>query len=123
MIRNENPPDQIVQSVIYVAVFLDQSDVESIFEETRGKLPPYEHVTEDYHVTTAFRPETDARALYGTEVEVRIIGYKSGDVAREDGVIVGCEGMKAELFSDNEEMMNYLKIVDEIFHITGAYSD
>ena len=123
MVRNENTPDQIIQYVVYEAVFLDSNDVESVFEAIRGKLPPYEHVTQDYHVTTAFRPETDARALYGEEVEVRIIGYKAGEVAREDGVIVGCEGLKVELFSENEDMMNYLDNVGIAFHITGSYSD
>ena len=119
----EEQPDQIVQSVIYEGVFLDNSDVEGVFEEIRGELPPYEHVTRDFHVTTAFRPETDARTLYGTEVEVRIVGYKAGEVTTEDGAVVSCEGLRVELFSENEEMMDYLKNVEAVYHITGSYSD
>ena len=119
----EEQPDQIVQSVIYEGVFLDNSDVESVFEEIRGELPPYEHVTRDFHVTTAFRLETDARTLYGTEVEVRIVGYKAGEVTTEDGAVVSCEGLRVELFSENEETMDYLKNVEAVYHITGSYSD
>ena len=118
----EAQPDQIVQSVIYEAVFLDNSEVEGVFETIRGELPPYEHVSLDYHVTTAFMPETDARALYGTEVEVHIIGYKAGEVTTEDGSVVSCEGLKVELLSENEEMMDHLKNVEAVFHITGSYS-
>ena len=63
--------------VVYEAIFVDNEQVKDIFAEIRGEAP-YPIVTQDFHVTTAFLPETDARFLYGKKIQVHIVGYKAG---------------------------------------------
>ena len=115
--------DQYVQYVVYEAVFLDNYDVDRVFHEIRGEQLPYEFVSSNYHVTTAFLPDKDARELYGKEIEVRILGYKAGEVMGDEGAPVYCEGLKVALSSDDTDMAAYLMGGTIISHLTGSYSD
>lgn len=108
--------------VVYEAVFVNNEQISSIFNEVRGE-PPYPKITADYHVTTAFRPEVDARALYGKEVTVKIIGYKAGEVTTDDGGTTMNEGFKVELVTDDAELTDYVVGKARNYHITGSYVD
>ena len=107
-------------TVVYEAVFLDEQQIADIFDEIRGQAP-YSNVTQDFHVTTAFLPETDARFLYGQEVEVHIVGYKAGAVTDDDGNETHNEGLKVELSSQDEDMAVYLTEHPANYHVTGSY--
>lgn len=121
--QQDSPSNQVVQYVVYEAVFFDNNAVDAVFTQVRGDAVPYEIVTRKYHVTTAFRPVKDARALYGKEVDVHIVGYKTGEVLGDDGKKHGCEGLRVELFSEDKDMMAYLNSIGRVAHITGSCTD
>ena len=108
--------------VVYEAVFVDNEQIAALFNEVRGE-PPYAKLTADYHVTTAFLPEEDARELYGREVTVLITGYKAGEITADDGTVTQNEGFKVELVSNDPEMVAYLAEHAANFHITGSFTD
>ena len=71
--------------LIYEAVFLDNDEIINLYSEVRGPKAPYEHLTNDFHVTTVYMPEKDMHELYGTEVTVNIYAYQDGEVIADDG--------------------------------------
>ncbi len=109
--------------VVYEAIFLDNDEVLSIFEALRGKEPPFEKQTTDFHVTTTFMPESDLSKWYGTKVNVHISKYSIQEVKADDIGLTSNEGLKVELSSDNEEFNEYLSSLNKNFHITGSYKD
>ena len=110
------------ECVEYEAIFLDNLQITGIFTEVRGEIPcPL--VTRDFHVTTSYMPEKDARSLYGREVEVKIIGYKNSAVTDDDGKETHNEGLKVELYPKDEEMEAYLSAHPANYHITGSYEE
>ena len=106
----------------YEAIFLDNLQITGIFTEVRGEIP-YPLVTRDFHVTTSYMPEKDARSLYGREVEVKIIGYKNSAVTDDNGKETHNEGLKVELYPKDEEMEAYLSAHPANYHITGSYEE
>ena len=108
--------------VVYEAVFVDDDEIYSFFTEVRGDAP-YRNVKTEFHITTAFIPEEDARELYGSEITVLITGYIDGEATMDDGRTTRNEGFKVELLSSDPEMMEYLDESPIIFHITGSYMD
>ena len=106
----------------YEAIFLDNRQITDIFTEVRGEVP-YALVTKDFHVSTIYMPEKDARSLYGREVEVKITGYKNGAVTDDDGKETHNEGLKAELYPKDEEMAAYISAHPANYHITGSYEE
>lgn len=109
-------------SIEYEAIFLDNQQITDIFAEVRGDIP-YPIVTRDFHVTTSYMPEKDARSLYGREVEIKIIGYKNAAVTDDDGKETHNEGLKVELYPKNEEMSAYISAHPRNYHITGSYEE
>lgn len=106
----------------YEAIFLDNDEISKLFADVRGEAP-FEHVTEDFHVTTAFMPETTHPQWYGEKVTVTITAYKSQMLVDDHGNMTANEGFKAYVSSDNPELQAYLDSLNKNFHITGAYTD
>ena len=119
-------PDAVAEnqaaSVVYEAVFLNNDDVLSCFRQVRGEDAPYEKIPADFHVTTAFRPESDMRDFYGTEVTVRVTGYKAGEVTDDNGDATYNEGFSVSMETENAEFAAYLAGLENNWHITGSYS-
>lgn len=108
-------------SVIYEAFFLDNEEIIQLFSAVRGAEPPYENVTKDFHVTTAFRPKRDKRRLYGTEVSVHIYAYKNGTVKTDEGNMTSNEGFFCTVSSENPQMQKLIDRLENNNHITGSY--
>ncbi len=109
--------------VIYEGAFLDNDEITDLFASVRGETPPFDNVTKDYHVTTAYMPEELHTDWYGEPVSIHITAYAVQEVAMEDGRMTSNEGFKAEVSSENEELNEYLQSLDKNYHITGAYQD
>jgi len=120
--RTATPADDNNPKVVYEAVFVNDDQVAAFFKEVRGEAP-YPNVKTEFHVTTAFMPEEDARELYGTEITVLITGYVSGETTMDDGRTTSNEGFMVDLLSADPDMMEYLNGSDNFFHITGSYID
>lgn len=116
-------PAEEESSLIYEAFFLDNDEVMELFTKVRGEEAPYENITKDFHVTTAFMPEQDMHELYGTEVTIHIYGYKNGEVVADDGSTTANEGFFCKVTSDNEEMQSFIDNTEKNWHITGSYKD
>lgn len=112
----------VLDYVVYEAVFVDNEEIESLFQTVRGQAP-FPKITADYHVTTAFLPEKDARELYGKEVVVRITGYKVGEITMGAGGTTQNEGFKVELRAQDPDLTAYLSSSGMNDHITGSYVD
>ena len=110
-------------TVVYEAIFLDNDEISNLFTEVRGETAPFDKVTKDFHVTTAFMPETAHSQWYGAKVTVHITAYAVQDVKADDGSTTSNEGFKAEVTSDNKELNEYLESLGKNYHITGAYKD
>lgn len=108
--------------VVYEAVFVNDEEIDSFFREVRGDAP-YRNVKTEFHITTEFMPEEDARKLYGSEITVLITGYIDGEAKTDYGEPTRNEGFRVELLSSDPEMMEYLDESPIIFHITGSYMD
>ena len=107
----------------YEGIFLDTDEIKQAFLQAAPDYPKNKLTPPEFHVTTAFKPETIHNDLYGTEVTVHIVGYASGTVFREDGAGESTnEGFLVEVSSDNEEMQGLLDSYDKVWHITGSYS-
>lgn len=109
--------------VVYEAIFLDNDEVSNIFNSIRGDEAPFDKVTTDYHVTSAFMPESDHKQWYGSKVNVHISKYTIQGVKMDDGNMTSNEGLKVELTSENVELNEYLISLNKNFHITGSYKD
>lgn len=109
--------------VVYEAIFLDNDEVSNIFNSIRGDEAPFNKVTTDYHVTSAFMPESDHKQWYGSKVNVHISKYKIQEVKMDDGNMTSNEGLKVALTSENVELNEYLISLNKNFHITGSYKD
>ena len=110
-------------TTVYEAIFLDNDEISNLFTEVRGEAAPFDKVTKDFHVTTAFMPETAHSQWYGAKVTVHITAYAVQDVKADDGSTTSNEGFKAEVTSDNKELNEYLESLGKNYHITGAYKD
>ena len=110
-------------TTVYEAIFLDNDEISNLFTEVRGEAAPFDKVTKDFHVTTAFMPETAHPQWYGAKVTVHITAYAVQDVKADDGSTTSNEGFKAEVTSDNKELNEYLESLGKNYHITGAYKD
>ncbi len=109
--------------VVYEAIFLDNDEISDIFKSIRGDEAPFDKVTTDYHVTSAFMPDNNHKQWYGSKVNVHISKYKIQDVKMDDGNLTSNDGLKVELTSDNKELNEYLVSLNKNFHITGSYKD
>ena len=110
-------------SVVYEAIFLNNNEVRNLFVQARGETAPFANMTTDFHVTTAFLPETAHPEWYGQTVTVHITTYACGEAKMDDGNITANEGLKAEVTSDNKELNEYLSSLNKNFHITGSFKD
>ena len=110
-------------SVVYEAIFLNNDEVRNLFVQARGETAPYANMTTDFHVTTAFLPETAHSEWYGQTVTVHITTYACGEAKMDDGNTTANEGLKAEVTSDNKELNEYLSSLNKNFHITGSFKD
>ncbi len=115
--------DPQLRYVVYEAIFLDHDEIQECFRRVRGADAPYANTTSDFHITTAFLPETDARGLYGLEATVHIVGYKVGEVMNDDGVPTYNEGFSVTVQADDPALSKYLSDHDVNWHITGSYSE
>lgn len=120
--RTATPVADTKPQVVYEAVFVNDAQVASFFREVRGEAP-YPNEKTEFHVTTAFMPEQDARDLYGSEITVLITGYIDGEATMDDGRTTRNEGFKVELLSADPDMTVYLEESPIVFHITGSYKD
>lgn len=109
--------------LLYEAIFLDNDKVQDLFTQVRGESAPFEKLTTDFHVTTAFKPETAHPEWYGQEVTVHITSYAAQEVTMDDGGLTANEGFKVEVSSDNQELNDYLSSLGKNYHITGSYKD
>lgn len=107
----------------YEAIFLDNEEINDLFCQVRGEQAPYEQLTENFHVTTKFKPEETHSQWYGEKVDVHITAYKAQEIKDDDGNPTYNEGFKVSVTADNAELENYLESLDNLFHITGSYQD
>ncbi len=124
----ENKSEQAAETeqaatTIYEAIFLDNDAVSNLFTEVRGETAPFEKMTTDFHVTTAYMPETAHPQWYGEKVTVHIAAYAVQDVTADDGSTTSNEGFKVDVASDNKELAEYLGSLGKNYHVTGAYKD
>ncbi len=119
--KEDIPRDTSTNYVVYEGVFLNSEDVLKMLEEIRGPKAPYENVSKEYHVTTMYKPEKDFRELYGSDVNVHIIGYLNGQATADDGTITHNEALVADLISDDPILADYLSSSQEGWHITCSY--
>ena len=108
---------------VYEAVFLDNAQISDLFAQARGNNAALAKVPSDYHITTAFQPETAHPEWYGQAINVHITTYAMQEVKMEDGTLTENEGFKVELTSDNEQLNNYLASLNKNFHVTGSSKD
>ena len=108
---------------VYEAVFLDNAQISDLFAQARGSNAALAKVPSDYHITTAFQPETAHPEWYGQTVNVHITTYAMQEVKMDDGTLTENEGFKVELTSDNEQLNSYLASLNKNFHITGSSKD
>ena len=120
---NDSAESSSENDVIYEAIFLDNDEVADLFVSVRGKTPPFDNVTKDYHVTTEFMPEEAHPDWYGEQVSVHITAYAVQDIEMDDGKMTSNEGFKVEVTSENKELASYLDALNKNYHITGAYKD
>ena len=117
-----NTPEIPRGTIKYEGVFLDNGEVDAMLQEIRGDAP-YPNHSSHYHITTtAYLPEQDARALYGTGVQVRFIGYKARGITDDQKYASSNEGLKVLLASDDPAMAEYLGSLDKNLHLTGTYT-
>lgn len=108
--------------VVYEAFFLDNEEILRLFSDVRGAEAPYEYLTKDFHVTTAYMPEEDMHEFYGTEVTVHIYAYQNGEVQADDGTMTANEGFFCTVNTENAEMQRYIDSLEKSWHITGSYA-
>ena len=108
---------------VYEAVFLDNAQIGDLFAQARGSNAALAKVPSDYHITTAFQPETAHPEWYGQKVDVHITTYAMQEVKTDDGTPTENEGFKVELTSENEQLNSYLASINKNFHVTGSYKD
>ncbi len=108
---------------VYEAVFLDNAQIGDLFAQARGSNAALAKVPSDYHITTAFQPETAHPEWYGQTVNVHVTTYAMQEVKMEDGTLTENEGFKVDLTSENEQLNNYLASLNKNFHITGSSKD
>ena len=109
--------------VIYEAIFLDNEEIRSLFAEVRGPEAPYPKMTQDFHVTTAFRPHQPLQSLYGAEVTVHITAYQRGEITAESGESTENEGFFCSVTAENSALREIFSASDRKWHITGSYRD
>ena len=88
--------------VIYTALFLNRKELYRLFPAALGKTVEFPHMT------VKFRPEDAHAELFGTEAELKVVGY--GNNGR-------CEGLKVEAVSGSEELNALLEEIP-VQHIT-----
>ena len=108
---------------VYEAVFLDNEQISGLFAQARGNNAALEKVPSEYHITTAFQPETAHPEWYGQKVDVHITTYAMQEVKTDDGTPTENEGFKVELTSENEQLNSYLASLNKNFHVTGSSKD
>ena len=108
---------------VYEAVSLDNAQISDLFAQARGSNAALAKVPSDYHITTAFQPETAHPEWYGQTVNVHVTTYAMQEVKMEDGTLTENEGFKVELTSENEQLNSYLASLNKNFHITGSSKD
>ena len=107
----------------YESILLDKDEVTKVFKEMNPDFPSFDVCPPEFHVTTEFMPSEKHNELYGTKVNVHIIGYTSGTVHDDaDDVTSQNEGFIVELSADNEDMQKYLDSLDKTWHVTGSYT-
>ena len=119
----ESTQTEEAATVIYEGIFLDNDEILDLFTSVRGETAPFENVTQDFHVTTEYMPETAHPEWYGEKISVHITAYAVQEVEMEDGQMTSNEGFKVEVTSENAELAAYLEGLNKNFHITGAYQD
>ena len=95
----------------YVGCFFNPS-------ELWKKLQPYRHnplekTISEPHVTFAYRPNEVDQTLFGTDINVTIIGYGNNGMN---------EGVKVSINSDNPKLQSMISEI-EIPHITISVSE
>ena len=107
----------------YEGIFLSTEEVTAAFRSVSDEFPRYPVISEPFHITTEYMPDTTHDNLYGTEVTVHITGYKYGTSKDEsDGSTSENEGFKVEVTSENSKMQELLDSIDKNWHITGSYT-
>lgn len=114
-----NSDDKII---LYEAFFLENAVVEQLFKDTRGENP-FGIVTQNYHVTTCFMPDTSHEQWYGKKVNVHILSYKSQDVIDDNNCMTSNEGFKVSISAADKDLNDYILSLDKNYHITGSYKD
>ena len=107
----------------YEGVFLSSEKITEAFRSASDEFPRYPVVSEPFHITTEYMPDTTHENLYGKEVTVHITGYKYGtSTDKTDGSTSENEGFKVEVSSEDPEMQELLDSIDKNWHITGSYT-
>ena len=96
---------------IYVGCFIRLHDFQNAIKEIRSN--PLENDIQDPHITFAYRPNEVDQSLFGTAIQIKIVGYGN------DGEN---EGVKVQLSSSEPHMQH---MIDELEtpHITIAVSN
>ena len=103
--------DKMNHPFIYVGCFIRLHDFQNAIKEIR--TTPLENDIQDPHITFAYKPKEVDQSLFGTPIQIKIVGYGN------DGEN---EGLKVHLSSSEPRLQN---MIDELEtpHITIAVSN
>lgn len=108
-------------NVRYEGVFFDKEDALSLFTCIRGVNPAHPVTPDEYHVTTAYRPEQTMEQFYGQTVAFRVIRYVDAPAEMpEKGKSGHNEGVAVEVLGKGL-LQDYIRSLDKVLHITGSF--
>lgn len=108
-------------NIRYEGVFFKKEDALSLFTVIRGQQPHHPVTPDEYHVTTAYRPEHTMEHFYGQTVAFRVTRYV--DAAAEmpaKGKTGYNEGVAVEVLGKGP-LQDYIRGLDKVLHITGSF--
>lgn len=101
-------------NVIYTAAFVNAKELDQLLREHGVQRMKLDREIRDTHVTFQFRPQTVDESLFGSPVDIRVVGY---------GVNSQNEGLLVEIFCHNEKVQEIFCEHVELPHITLSVSE
>lgn len=102
-----------MQKVVYTGVFVDSKDLTHKLSMHGVKRTKLWREIPNTHVTFQYRPETVDESLFGSPVDIRVVGY---------GVNSQNEGLLVEVICANKEVQKLCEQV-AVPHITLSVSE
>lgn len=103
-----------MQKVVYTGVFVDSKDLTHKLSMHGVKRTKLWREIPNTHVTFQYRPETVDESLFGSPVDIRVVGY--GANSQNEGLLV-------EIFCHNEKVQEIFCEHVEVPHITLSVSE